>query len=896
MRTHFPFSRRVAALGILAGGAMGAAFLLPSLAQLQAGQTPAPTVSTTTPLVTGKSLTPQGTQTNVGSIPANAVLSPGGRFVLVSSLGDRAFVSVLSVSDGALVSQVGFNESVRGSRQGLYYGLAFGPRGADGAQAVYAARGADDLVSVLSLTTDGKLTDTGKTMAVALTQDRSATTPADAPPKSSFVAGLATDTAGTRLYAASNTGDARKQMNSVVRILDTASGTTRGEVPVPGYPYAVTAVTKGPSADRKVYVGSEQRGVVSVIDPTAAKVTQTITTGDHPLALLLSGTQDRLYVANAGSDTVSIISTANDRVQKTILLRPADVRGLPGATPTGLALSPDEKTLYVTLGDMNAVAVVDPVQGTVRGYLPVGWYPTAVVVSPDGKRLFVVNAKGVVTRTPNDKPVAFAGAESRNRYIQNILEGTVSTIDVAAATAALPTLTAQTLANNRIVPNLAAQARTALKNPGIKHVIYIIKENRTYDQVLGDLPQGNGDPSQLLFGRDITPNQHALAERFALLDNFYCSAEVSGDGWNWSTAGMANPYVVRNVPYGYTGRKHPYDYEGTNNGVPVDLLNIPDVSRPSGGYLWDAAAKAKLDFRNYGFFADDVELPRKTAEEGTEGRENTPVKKALEGHSSPDFRQYDTTYADSDAWVIHKVPAYSRQLAKYGRFDAPSRFSAWKREFDGFVASGKLPQFTMIRMGNDHTMGTRAGVPSPRAMVADNDYAVGQLVEAVSRSPFWKSTAIFIVEDDAQNGYDHVDAHRSISFVISPFVTKGTKDSRFYNTDSTLHTMENLLGLPPLNQYDAIAPTLNVFAATAANDAPYSAILPAREIVAEVNKATAYRAKDSARLLNPLKEESGADEQLNDILWHAIKGRGVPAPPRINAFTGIAVKTSDHRE
>ena len=525
--------------------------------------------------------------------------------------------------------------------------------------------------------------------------------------------------------------------------------------------------------------------------------------------------------------------------------------------------------------------------------MPVGWYPTGVVVAPDGKRLFVANARGVVTRTPNDKPVAFAEGEKQTRYIQNILEGTVSTIDIARATADLPALTAQTLANNRIVPKLSEQARTALRNPGIKHVIYIIKENRTYDQVLGDLGQGNGDPSLVMFGREVTPNLHALAERFVLLDNFYCCAEVSGDGWNWSTAGMANPYVSRNVPYGYTGRKHPYDYEGTNNGVAVDLLGIPDAARPSGGYLWDAAAKARLDYRNYGFFTDDLELPRKTAEEGTEGLENTGTKKALRDRSSPDFRQYDLNYADSDAWVAHKLPATPKQITKYGKYAAPSRFSAWKREFDGFVAVGKMPQLMMLRLGTDHTFGTRAGSPSPRAMVADNDYAVGQLVDAVSHSPYWKDTAIFIVEDDAQNGFDHVDAHRSIAFVISPFVAQASKDSRFYNTDSVLHTMENLLGLPPLNQYDAIAPTLNVFTATPANAAPYAAILPARAIVAEKNAQTAYRSADSGRLINPLKEESAPDEQLNDILWHALKGRDVPAPPRVRTTSFSPAKARD---
>ena len=862
---------RLCALGALAGGTASAAFFFSPVFPLRAQQTAsAPVSRVETPLVTGKGITPQGTQTGVGSIPANLKLSPDGRFILVSSMGDRAFVSVLGVAGGKLISRVGFNAAANNTKQGLYYGLAFGPKATDGSFPVYAARGADNVVSVLSLASDGTLTDTQRVLG----KDS---------PDFQLIAGLASDSAGRRLYAASNVGDPKKKMTSLIHLVNTETGAIESSVSVPGYPYAIAAVTTGQNADRKVYVGSEQQSVVSVLDPSLATVTKTIKTGDHPLALLLNTAQDRLYVANSGSDTVSVINTTTDQVEKTILMRPADVRGLPGATPTGLALSPDEKTLYVTLADMNAVAVVDVARNTVSGYLPVGWYPTGVVVSPDGKRLFVTNAKGVVTRTPNDKPVPVAKDEPQSRYIQNILEGTVSTITLVDATTDLAGLTAQTLRNNQIVPKLSDQARTALRNPGIKHVIYIIKENRTYDQVLGDLPQGNGDSSLVLFGRDVTPNLHALAERFVLLDNFYCCAEVSGDGWNWSTSGMANPYVARNVPYGYTGRKHTYDYEGTNNGVAVDLLGIPDVARAPGGYLWDAAARAKLDFRNYGFFTDDLELPRRTAEQGTQGLENTATKQALRGQTSPDFRQFDLNYADSDAWVTYHLPVAPKQLAKYGRNNAPSRFSAWKHDFDGFVAGGKMPQLMMLRLGNDHTQGTRPGTPSPRAQVADNDYAIGQLVDAVSHSPFWKDTAIFIVEDDAQNGFDHVDAHRSIAFVISPLVDRATKDSRFYNTDSMLHTMENLLGLPPLNQYDAIAPTLNVFTAKPQNDAPYAAILPARAIAAERNEETAYRAKDSARLLNPLREESGPDEELNDILWHALKGRNVPSPPRVHA-------------
>jgi YVTN family beta-propeller protein len=652
----------------------------------------------------------------------------------------------------------------------------------------------------------------------------------------------------------------------------------RGQIALPGYPFGVAAVTAGPNADRKVYVSSEQDGTISVVDPTAQRVSRKIATGASPTCLLLDRSAARLFVANSGSDTVSIVSTDRDSVQKTVLLRPATARDLPAATPLGLALSPDEKTLYVALGDMNAVAVVDVEKATVSGYIPVGWYPTAVVASADGRRLFVANAKGVAERNPNGKPVE--RLKGRPQYIQSIIEGTVSTVDLAAATADLPSLTDQVVANNRIVRDPVAAARSALKNPGIDHVVYVIKENRTYDQVLGDLPQGNGDPELTLFGREVTPNLHALAERFVLLDNFYCAAEVSGDGWNWSTQGMANEYDARNVVYGYTGKNRPYDYEGSNRGVPVDLFGIRDVARAPGGYIWDNCARHKVSFRNYGFFTDDFDLPRESPEFGTRGLKNAPSKKALTDRTCLDFRQFDMNFADSEAWVKHGLAPAPKQMAKYGSHDDPSRITTWRREFDAYVKDRNLPRFLMVRLPRDHTAGTTAGIHSPRAMAADNDYAVGQLVEAISRSPYWKSTAIFIVEDDAQNGHDHVDAHRSIAFVISPFVRRATKDSRFYNTASVLHTMENLLGLPPMNLYDATAPVLAVFADRPENEAPFEAILPDKAIIGEVNGATAYRSRDSARLLNRFKEESAPDEELNDILWHSIKGRDVPAPAR----------------
>ena len=835
---------------------------------------PVPPALAAVPLPTGKMISPLGSHTPVGSFPANALLSPDGKFLLVTTTGFRQFLSAVRVSDGRVATRIAFNgerDAANKQKDQLYYGLAFGAA-KDGKTTLYVSCGGLDCADVFTLDADGTLTDTGRSLHSAGTRSS----------EPLFAAGLALSSDGGRLYIANNETTAKTKQRGSVSVVDTASDKVLATIDAPGFPYALAAITKGPLADRKVYATSENEGVVAALDTRAAKTALTIKTGTQPMALLLDKAQERLFVANAGSDTVSVMDTKSDRVTKTILLRPNDVRGLPGATPTSLALSPDEKRLYVTLADMNAVAVVDLPDGKLRGYLPTGWYPTAVSVSLDGKTLLVTSAKGVEARNPNGKPVAVdTSADTKtSQYIQDIIEGTVSRIPVPAATD-LTKQTTQVIANNRLTPTLDKDARAALGNPGIKHVFYIIKENRTYDQILGDLPTGNGDKSLCLFPRDVTPNQHALAERFAQLDNFYCCAEVSADGWDWSVSGMASENTARNTPFNYSGRGREYDFEGQNNGVPVDLYHLPDVARAPGGYFWDGCAAKGVSFRNYGFYLNFTltfasGVPNENRQYAANVRENYPTKRALIGHSDTDFRQFDMNYPDSELGRQMNITVRN-QKTEYGSHHATSRYAEWKREFDGYVQNGKLPQFEMMRLPRDHTAGTKAGGLSPEAMVADNDYGVGQIVEAISHSPYWKQSAIFILEDDAQSGYDHVDAHRSIGFVISPWVKRGTLDSHFYNTDSMLRTMGLLLGLPPMCQYDAVASPLAVFGTAPDNDAPYTALLPKAELAAKINTASSYRAKDSARLLNPLKEESGPDLELNDILWRSIRG-DVPAP------------------
>jgi len=799
-----------------------------------------------TQLVTGKFISPQGEQTEVGSFPINMVVSPDGRYIVVTNVGFRQQLSVIDSQTGRLVSRYESNRTAGTPRESLYYGLTFGPTGQ-----LYASRGSQDKVTVFDLTRDGEL-------KVAENLDNPG--PANEQKIPHHIAGLATSVDRRTLFMVNNQSHKANAFTGSLTLWDIAGKQPRSTVKLPAFPYAVVA------GNGRAYVSCERDGVVASVDEATGS-SRLIRTGAAPTSLLMNRDRSKLFVSNSSGDTISIVDTRTDRVVETIPIRVGDLQRFPGATPLGMTLSADERTLYVSVADMNSVAVIDLEKNELDNLIDVGWYPTSVALSPDGKRLFVANAKGVQARNPNGAPVRNWG-----QYAPNILEGTVSMIDVTKARADLKASTARVLANNFAVGDFPRRAEKAFTKPGVEHVIYVIKENRTYDQVLGDLPRGNGDPNLCLFPREVTPNQHALAERFALLDNFYVCAEVSADGWNWSTQGMASPYVARNTPYNYSKRGRAYDFEGTNNGVAAEIEGMPDVATSKGGYIWDQAARQRVSYRNYGVFTAF----------GDEGdglaKDNAPTKKALVGHTSPDFLRYDMAYADSEAWVKHGLKPAPKQKATFGRYNDPSRMTAWLREFNGYVKQGSLPKFMMVRLGRDHTSGTTPGQYSPRACVADNDYAVGQLVEAVSNSPFWGKTAIVILEDDAQAGFDHVDAHRSTAFVVSPFTQRSKLDSRFYNTTSMLRTIGVLLGLKPNNQYIATATPIDVFSKERVNAEPYRAILPSKEIVAEVNQATAYRAKDSERLISRFSEESLPDIELNDILWGALKGAKSPRP------------------
>jgi YVTN family beta-propeller protein len=924
-----------------------------------------PAPSSSNVLVNGRAITPAGTTSGpVGDMPLNIAVSPDGKYAVTTSSGLNALLCTLKLRDGTLVSSVSYPTMDPDSpNNGLFYGLVFDPAPVDGSYTLYAAQGAFGAVAVLTLGSDGSLTQTR-----AIPPNPVPYEPSDSP------AGLALANGNLFVtnYLAVDLSPPHPP-ESTLAIYQASDGTPLGvytftdpaNTHTPCFPLAVTVKSDGNTA----YVASQRDGCVYILDtsdPTDPVLASTIPHLAHPAALLLNKAETLLYIANAASDTISVVNTFDNKVLATVLLRPANVVHLPGVSPSGLALSPDEKTLYASLGDFNAVGVVDTETNQLRGYIPVGWYPTALATSSDGSELLVVNGWGTTAMNPNpefdflnpDVILISTAAEIPNYanrpgpgYVLNSIPGNVSRIDLTQAVPSLSQSTAQVIQNNQKTKAMGSSANRTLTDLGIKsgkikHVIYVIKENRGYDQVLGDLPQGNGDPSLTLYGREITPNQHALAERFILLDNFYNNAPVSGEGWTWCTQSLANEFTIKNTPYiyqlAYATYGINYDFDGAvsgylTNGYPAQDQDgnwlstsklpaspIPNVAEAPGGYIWDGVKAAGLTYRNYGFFlssgvpsnvhapSNQFQIPDNyptVANLCPPGHIPTPAGQ-VPGASDYDYRRFEFAYADSDAWVKYGLEATSIGLTTgtpagyYCSYNSPispmpSRYSEWNREFQEMLqqdpTGGTVPNFMTVRFGRDHTAGTNPGLGTPNAMMADNDYAVGELVDAVSKSPIWKSTVIFVIEDDAQFSPDHVDSHRSFCQVISPWIRMGTVDSHFYDTNSVLKSMELLLGLSPMSQYDHFSnPIMGGWDAAPNNSAAYDAILPPLEYIAAVNpQIDSYDQKDPRRRLAMLSSQmnwTSADaapyQLLNEILWKDAKGTNSKIPElRVSALT-----------
>jgi YVTN family beta-propeller protein len=768
-------------------------------------------------------LTPAGRQVEVGDRPLGLALTPDGRHLLVSNNGQGVqSLAVVDTASGAVVQTLPYP-----SPEALFLGVVTSP---DGRQA-YASSGGNNSIRVYDLA-DGRLRERDSILLGA----RGAQV---------FPAGLALSSDGQTLYAALN-------LAGQVAVVDLRARAVRARVPLPWggrpddlgpqpYALALTGST--------LYVSEWSGGGVTAIDVDGLTVRRHVPTGAHASALALSPDGARLYVANATSDTVSVIETATDRVVGTVDLAPYPMAPM-GSLPNAVAVSPDGRTLYVANGGNNDVAVVDTATLRVGGLLPTAWFPSTLALSPDGRVLYVANMKGLGAG-PNPGGPNPERPDPAEQYVARMARGTVSVIDLPDP-AELARATARVVRNNGFDETHQVLTRRPrdttphavprrVRDPSlIRHVIYVIKENRTYDQVLGDLGQGDGDPSLVLFGRDVTPNHHALAETFVLLDHCYADAEVSADGHNWSTAAVATDYVQKLWPATYSNRDRPYDYEGGSS-----------APAPRGGYLWAHAARAGVSYRVYGEFGRSTVGPSSRTTPA-------PFAEGLEGHLAPTYPAYDLAVTDQ------------------------ARVDAWQAEFEAFVRAGTVPALQILHLPNDHTAGTRPGYPTPRAMVADNDLALGRIVETVSRSPVWPETAIFVIEDDAQNGPDHVDAHRTVCLIASPYVQSGLVDHSQYSTVSMLRTIELILGLPPMSQFDAAAlPMLRPFTDTP-RPLPYRARAP-RQQRDEVNRADAYGAAESAAL--DLDEPDRADEaRFNAILWHAIKGPNVPVPTPKTVF------------
>ena len=782
-------------------------------------------------LSNGWSLTPAGTAPALplGDLPLNMQLSRSGRLLAVTNNGQsKQSIQLIDPRSGKLLDEASIRKS--------WYGLKFS---ADGRR-LYASGGNDNTVLVYGIANQKLAPADTLRLGAAWPKEKISPT------------GLDVDDARRRLYVVT------KEDNSLY-VLDLATKATVSKLALGHEAYGCLL-----APDRKtLYISLWGGDKVACYDTQTGRVTAEIATESHPTELLLTRGGQHLFVANANDNSVSVIDTKTRKVLEVISTALYPTK-LTGATPNSLALSPDEKTLYIANADNNCLAVFDvttPGKSAARGFIPTGWYPTSVRTL--GKRILVANGKGF-TSLPNpagpqpvkktDDSGAHLGVTGKQevQYIGGLFKGTLSFIDAPTAPQ-LKAYSTQVYANSPFTPQAAAQAAGAPGNPvprrvgeasPIKYVFYVIKENRTYDQVFGDVKEGNGDASLCIFPEKVTPNHHALAREFVLLDNFYVDAEVSADGHNWSMAAYATDYTEKTWPTSYGGRGGTYDYEGSRK-----------IAYPRDGYIWDYCQRAGVSYRSYGEFAN---LGKATL-------------KSLEGHVSPRSPGFDMDIKDVE------------------------RVRIWQQDFDSLLARGAVPRFNTIRLSNDHTSGQRRGKISPLAAVADNDLALGQLVEYLSNSAIWKETAIFVLEDDAQNGPDHVDAHRSPAFVISPYTKRNSVNHTMYSTSGVLRTMELLLGLPPMSQYDAAArPLFECF--QAAPDLGGYRAKPAQVNVEERNVVWNKSAERSEHF-DFATEDAAPDRDLNEVIWKAVRGEQAVMPaPRRGAFLQLEPKKDEDND
>jgi YVTN family beta-propeller protein len=668
--------------------------------------------------------------------------------------------------------------------------------------------------------------------------------------------------------------------NNTVGVVNINTGKLEAQIPVGIAPYSIVIknnkayVTNwggrhpfygdmsAPSSGSMVVIdkntGVASSGTVSVINLTTRKLITEIAVQLHPSGIALSPDGSMLFVANANSDCVSVIDTRSDKVIKTISSKPMEE--LPfGSAPNDVAVAPDGNIVYIADGADNLLAVVDVKKNKLKGLIPTGWYPSTVRLSKDGKKLFVANMKGIGSRRP--------GLREKGHNSPDHM-GSVSFIEVPGSDS-LESYTVKAAANMRLPKinqelNLARVKERMVPvptQPGekslIKHVLYIIKENRTYDQVFGDMPQGNGDSSLCMFGKFVTPNHHKLAEEFVLLDNIYCNGVMSAEGHNWTSQGYVTDYLEKAFPSFVRG----YPWNG----------NDPIVYAATG-FIWDYVIKAGLSFRTYGEFVND---------------EITPANPTW-----TDLYQDYITKANKikikATPAVHTLQNHFCPIYTGGPREINDQYKAevFINELHAFEKADTFPSLMMLSLPNNHTAGTQPGFPTPKAMVADNDLALGRIVEAVSKSKFWKETAILVIEDDPQNGLDHVDGHRTISFCISPYTKRKAVVSTHYNQNSILRTIQLILGLPPMSHLDLVAMPMTDCFTTQPDFTPYT-LLPNNIPLDQMNPKLSsllgkqlYWAKKSMEM-NLMDNDDLEEEEeivLNKILWHSVKGYHVSYP------------------
>jgi len=777
-------------------------------------------------LPNGWKLSPAGHSLQLGDLPLNMQVSASGRFTAITNNGQSTqSVQLIDTKTEQLLDEQLVKKS--------WYGLAF----TRDEKHLYVSGGNDNII--LDFSISGNKLAKSDTIKIGAAWPKAKISPA----------GIAVNHDNTKLFTVTKEDSSLYIINPTERKI-----IKRIQLPAIAYSCALSP------DESKLYIslwGSRGVAVVSTLDE---KISTTIPVGDHPNELLLNKKGSVLFVANANDNTVSVINTQNNKVVETIATTLYATQ-LTGSTTNGLALSANEKTLYIANADNNCLAVFDvskPGTSQSQGFIPVGWYPTSVKVV--GGKLLVANGKGNTSMANPEGPQPISKADNSGyqmgstannklQYIAGLFKGTLSFIEIPKPDQ-LKIYTKEVYANTPFSSKRTETADGEIGNPiprkqgeqsPIKHVFYIIKENRTYDQVLGDMPKGNGDSSLTLFGKRITPNQHAFAENYVLLDNFYVDAEVSADGHNWSMAAYATDVVEKTWPTSYGARGGTTNYEG---GRPVTY--------PKNGFIWDYCQRAGISYRSYGEF-------------GEYGKANI---KSLQGNMCPNSPGFDMDITDQ------------------------VRANAWIHDFDSLLVANAVPQFSTLRISNDHTSGQKKGKVSPQSAVADNDLSVGRILEKLSHSPVWKESVVFILEDDAQNGPDHVDAHRSPAYVVGPYVKRNAVVHTMYSTSGFLRTMELILGLPPMSQYDAAAVPLFECFTNKPDLTPYNAIKPLINL--DTRNVANNESSRRSELFNFAKEDAAPDLDLNEVIWKSVKGEHavMPAPKR-SAFVILEKKKKD---